>query len=308
MKLQQLRYLCETVDQNMNLSKAALKLHTSQPAISKQIQLLEQELGVDIFLRNGKRFVQITPAGQLIVRTAREMLGDAENLKKIAQEFNSEAGGTLTIATTHTQARYVLPTVIKRFIARHPKIKLTLKQGNPTQVSTMVTSGEADIAIATEAIEHFHELVMLPCYEWNRCIVVPPKHALLKIKKITLEAINQYPIITYDSTFTGRSKINQAFENEGVEPNIVLTAIDSDVIKTYVELGLGIGILANMAFNRKRDSPLQSIDASHLFESSTTRIGINRNSYTRSYIFDFIEMFAPHLTQKIVIEKLQHRT
>lgn len=308
MKLQQLRYLCETVDQNMNLSKAALKLHTSQPAISKQIQLLEQELGVDIFLRNGKRFVQITPAGQLIVRTAREMLGDAENLKKIAQEFNSEAGGTLTIATTHTQARYVLPTVIKRFIARHPKIKLTLKQGNPTQVSTMVTSGEADIAIATEAIEHFHELVMLPCYEWNRCIVVPPKHALLKIKKITLEAINQYPIITYDSTFTGRSKINQAFENEGVEPNIVLTAIDSDVIKTYVELGLGIGILANMAFNRKRDSPLQSIDASHLFESSTTRIGINRNSYIRSYIFDFIEMFAPHLTQKIVIEKLQHRT
>lgn len=307
MKLQQLRYLCETVDQNMNLSKAALKLHTSQPAISKQIQLLEQELGIDIFLRNGKRFVQITPAGQLIVKTARKMLSDAENLKKIAQEFNSEIGGTLTIATTHTQARYVLPTVIKRFIARHPKIKLTLRQGNPTQVSTMVTSGEADIAIATEAIEHFHELVMLPCYEWNRCIVVPPKHALLKIKNITLEAINRYPIITYDSTFTGRSKINQAFEKEGMEPNIVLTAIDSDVIKTYVELGLGIGILANMAFDRKRDSPLQSIDVSHLFESSTTRIGINRNSYIRSYIFDFIEMFSPHLTQKVVIEKLQNR-
>ncbi|MFZ1852306.1 MAG: HTH-type transcriptional regulator CysB [Nitrosomonas sp.] len=307
MKLQQLRYLCETVDQNMNLTKAALKLHTSQPAISKQIQLLEQELGVDIFLRNGKRFVQVTPAGQLIVKTAREMLGDAENLKKIAQEFSSETGGTLTIATTHTQARYVLPTVIKRFIAHHPKIKLTLRQGNPTQVATMVTSGEADIAIATEAIEHFHELVMLPCYEWNRCIVVPPKHTLLKAKNITLENINRYPIITYDSTFTGRSKINHAFEKAGMEPNIVLTAIDSDVIKTYVELGLGIGILANMAFDRKRDSPLQSIDASHLFESSTTRIGINRNSYIRSYIFDFIEMFAPHLTQKAVIEKLQSR-
>lgn len=307
MKLQQLRYLCETVDQNMNLTKAALKLHTSQPAISKQIQLLEQELGVDIFLRNGKRFVQVTPAGQLIVKTAREMLGDAENLKKIAQEFSIETGGTLTIATTHTQARYVLPTVIKRFIARHPKIKLTLRQGNPTQVATMVTSGEADIAIATEAIEHFHELVMLPCYEWNRCIVVPPKHTLLKAKNITLENINRYPIITYDSTFTGRSKINHAFEKAGMEPNIVLTAIDSDVIKTYVELGLGIGILANMAFDRKRDSPLQSIDASHLFESSTTRIGINRNSYIRSYIFDFIEMFAPHLTQKAVIEKLQSR-
>lgn len=180
MKLQQLRYLCETVNQNMNLSKAALKLHTSQPAISKQIQLLEQELGVDIFLRNGKRFIQITPAGQLIVKTAREMLSDAENLKKIAQEFSSEIGGTLTIATTHTQARYVLPTVIKRFMDLHPKIKLTLRQGNPMQVATMVTSGEADIAIATEAIEHFHELVMLPCYEWNRCIVVPPKHPLLE--------------------------------------------------------------------------------------------------------------------------------
>ncbi len=307
MKLQQLRYLCETVDQNMNLSKAALKLHTSQPAISKQIQLLEQELGVDIFLRNGKRFIQITPAGQLIVKTAREMLSDAENLKKIAQEFSSETGGTLTIATTHTQARYVLPTVIKHFMDLHPKIKLTLRQGNPMQVATMVTSGEADIAIATEAIEHFHELVMLPCYEWNRCIVVPPKHPLLKSKQITLEVINQYPIITYDSAFTGRSKINHAFEKAGMEPNIVLTAIDSDVIKTYVELGLGIGILANMAFDRKRDSPLQSIDASHLFESSTTRIGINRNSYIRSYIFDFVEMFAPHLKRSDIITKLQNR-
>jgi len=307
MKLQQLRYLCETVNQNMNLSKAALKLHTSQPAISKQIQLLEQELGVDIFLRNGKRFIQITPAGQLIVKTAREMLGDAENLKKIAQEFSSETGGTLTIATTHTQARYVLPTVIKHFMDLHPKIKLTLRQGNPMQVATMVTSVEADIAIATEAIEHFHELVMLPCYEWNRCIVVPPKHPLLKSKQITLEVINQYSIITYDSAFTGRSNINHAFEKAGMEPNIVLTAIDSDVIKTYVELGLGIGILANMAFDRKRDSPLQSIDASHLFESSTTRIGINRNSYIRSYIFDFVEMFAPHLKRSDIITKLQNR-
>ncbi len=292
----------------MNLSKAAIKLHTSQPAISKQIQLLEQELGVDIFLRNGKRFIQITPAGQLIVKTAKEMLHEAENLKKIAQEYNNETDGTLTIATTHTQARYVLPVVIKRFIARHPKIKLTLRQGNPTQVSTMVISGEADIAIATEAIEHFHELVMLPCYEWNRCIVVPPKHALLKNKEITLEAINQYSIITYDSAFTGRSRINQAFETKGMEPNIVLTAIDSDIIKTYVELGLGIGILANMAFDHKRDSNLRSIDASHLFESSTTRIGINRNSYIRSYIFDFIEMFAPHLTKSTVMAKLQNRS
>lgn len=308
MKLQQLRYLCETAEHGMNLSRAAKNLHTSQPAISKQIQMLEQELGVDIFLRNGKRIVKITPPGQLIIRTATRMLRDADNLKKIAQEFTNEAGGTLTIATTHTQARYSLPPVIKRFTSRYPKVKLILRQGSPVQIATLVTSGEADIAIATEAIEQFHELVMLPCYQWNRCVVVPPKHPLLKLKKLTLEAINQYPIITYDFAFTGRSKINQAFASRGLEPNVVLTAIDSDVIKTYVELGLGIGILANMAFDAKRDKNLRAIDASHLFDPSTTRIGISRNNYIRSYIFDFIEMFAPHLNHDSVQAKLDSKS
>lgn len=307
MKLQQLRYLCETAEHGMNLSRAAKNLHTSQPAISKQIQMLEDELGVDIFLRNGKRIVKITPPGQLIIKTATRMLRDADNLKKIAQEFTNEAGGTLTIATTHTQARYSLPPVIKRFTARYPKVKLILRQGSPIQIATLVTSGEADIAIATEAIEQFHELVMLPCYQWNRCVVVPPKHPLMKPKKLTLEAINQYPIITYDFAFTGRSKINQAFASRGLEPNVVLTAIDSDVIKTYVELGLGIGILANMAFDVKRDKNLRAIDASHLFEPSTTRIGISRNNYIRSYIFDFIEMFAPHLTHDSIQAKLDSK-
>jgi len=305
MKLQQLRYLCETAYQGMNLSKAAKNLHTSQPAISKQIQMLEEELGVDIFVRNGKRIVQITPPGQMIIKIAARMLRDADNLKKIAQEFTNEAGGTLTIATTHTQARYALPPVIKRFTARYPKVKLILRQGSPTQISALVTSGEADIAIATEAIDQFQELVLLPCYEWNRCIIVPPKHPLLKLKELTLEAINQYPIITYDFAFTGRSKINQAFESRGLEPNVVLTAIDSDVIKTYVELGLGVGILANMAFDAKRDKTLKSIDASHLFEPSTTRIGISRNSYLRGYIYDFIEMFAPHLNHVNIQAKLE---
>ncbi|WP_295623341.1 HTH-type transcriptional regulator CysB [uncultured Nitrosomonas sp.] len=308
MKLQQLRYLCETARQDMNLSKAAKNLHTSQPAISKQIQMLEHELGVDIFLRNGKRIVKITPPGQLIIQTATRMLRDADNLKKIAQEFTNEASGTLTIATTHTQARYALPIVIKRFTARYPKVKLILRQGSPMQISALVTSGEADVAIATEAIEQFHELVMLPCYEWNRCVIVLPKHPLLKTKKLTLEAINQYPIITYDFAFTGRSKINQAFANHGLEPNVVLTAIDSDVIKTYVELGLGVGILANMAFDAKRDKNLRSIDASHLFESSTTRIGISRHSYLRGYIFDFIEMFAPHLNHASIKATLKNNT
>ncbi len=304
MKLQQLRYLCETANQNLNLSKAAKKLHTSQPAISKQIQLLEDELGVAILVRNGKRVIQITPPGQMIIKIANRILRDADNLTKVAREFTDEAGGTLTIATTHTQARYVLPPVIKQFTLRYPKVRLILRQGSPTQISELVTSGEADIAIATEAIEQFQELIMLPCYQWNRCVVVPPKHPLLKIKKLTLEVISQYPIITYDFAFTGRSKINKAFESVGLTPNVVLTAIDSDIIKTYVELELGIGILAKMAFDPQRDKHLRSIDASHLFESSTTRIGISRDNYLRGYIFDFIEIFSPNLDQASIKEKL----
>jgi LysR family cys regulon transcriptional activator len=300
MKLQQLRYLCEVANQGLNLSKAAETLHTSQPGISKQIRLLENELGVDIFVRNGKRVVETTPPGRAIIEIAERMLRDAKNLKQVGQEFANEAIGSLTIATTHTQARYALPSAIKHFTARYPKVKLILRQGSPTQISELVTSGIADIAIATEAIELFHELVMLPCYQWNRCIVVPPRHPLLRLEKLTLEAIAQYPIITYDFAFTGRSKINQAFDAKRLVPNVVLTAIDADVIKTYVELGLGIGILAQMAFDAKRDKHLRSIDASHLFEPSTTRIGIGRNSYLRGYVYDFIEIFAPHLDHAAV--------
>jgi len=300
MKLQQLRYLCEVANQNLNLTKAAKNLHTSQPGISKQIQLLEDELGVDIFIRNGKRVVKITPPGQTILEIAKRMLGEAENLKRVGQEFTNKDSGSLTIATTHTQARYVLPPTVRRFTDRYPKVRLILRQGNPTQISELVASGEADIAIATEAIELFHELVMLPCYQWNRCIITPPEHPLLKLSKLTLEAIAKYPIITYDFAFTGRSKINHAFETKGLVPNVVLTAIDADVIKTYVELRLGIGIVAQMAFDPKRDKHLRSMDASHLFEPSTTRIGISQNSYLRSYVFDFIGMFAPHLDRATV--------
>jgi len=300
MKLQQLRYLCEVANQNLNLTKAAKNLHTSQPGISKQIQLLEDELGVDIFIRNGKRVVKITPPGQTILEIAKRMLGEAENLKRVGQEFTNKDSGSLTIATTHTQARYVLPPTVRRFTDRYPKVRLILRQGNPTQISELVASGEADIAIATEAIELFHELVMLPCYQWNRCIITPPEHPLLKLSKLTLEAIAKYPIITYDFAFTGRSKINHAFETKGLVPNVVLTAIDADVIKTYVELRLGIGIVAQMAFDPRRDKHLRSMDASHLFEPSTTRIGISQNSYLRSYVFDFIGMFAPHLDRATV--------
>jgi LysR family cys regulon transcriptional activator len=291
----------------LNLSKAAEILHTSQPGISKQIRLLEDELGVDIFVRNGKRVVETTPPGRVIIEIAERILRDAKNLKQVGQEFANEATGSLTIATTHTQARYALPTAIKNFTARYPDVKLILRQGSPTQISEFVTSGAADIAIATEAIELFTELVMLPCYEWNRCIVVPPRHPLLKLEKLTLETLAQYPIITYDFAFTGRSKINQAFDAKKLIPNVVLTAIDADVIKTYVELGLGVGILAQMAFEPKRDRHLRSIDASHLFEPSTTRIGIGRNSYLRGYVYDFIEIFAPHLTHDVVMTAMKEK-
>jgi LysR family cys regulon transcriptional activator len=308
MKLQQLRYLCEVANQGLNLSKAAETLHTSQPGISKQIRLLETELEVDIFVRNGKRVVNVTPPGRAILEIAERMLRDARNLKQVGQDYANEATGSLTIATTHTQARYALPPAIKHFTARYPKVKLILRQGNPTQISELVTSGDADIAIATEAIELFDELVMLPCYQWNRCIIVGPRHPLLKLDVLTLEAIAQYPIITYDFAFTGRSKINQAFDAKGLVPNVVLTALDADVIKTYVELGLGIGILAQMAFEPKRDKHLRSIDASHLFAPSTTRIGISRNSYLRGYVYDFIEIFAPHLSHNVVKAAMEDRS
>ena len=300
MKIQQLRYLVEVSKQGLNLSAAAESLHTSQPGISKQIRLLEDELGVEIFVRNGKRVVAVTPPGKAVLEIAERILHEAENLKQAAADYSNQDAGKLTIATTHTQARYALPEVIRRFSQRYPKVKLGLIQGNPVQVCQFAISGEADFCIATEAIANYEELVMLPCYAWNRCVVAPPDHPILKKKTLTIDEIARHPIITYDTAFTGRSQINRAFESKGLKPNVVLTAIDSDVIKTYVGLGLGIGILANMAFDPAQDKNLRAMDASHLFESSTTRIGIPRKAYLRGYIYDFIEMFAPQLSRKVV--------
>jgi LysR family transcriptional regulator, cys regulon transcriptional activator len=300
MKLQQLRYLVEAERHGLNLSVTADTLHTSQPGISKQIKLLEDELGVEIFVRNGKRVTAVTPPGKAILAIAQRILHEADNLKQAAQDFADEDSGKLTIATTHTQARYALPGVVQRFTQRYPKVKLGLMQGNPMQICQYTLGGQADFCIATEAIGTFEELVMLPCYAWNRCVIAPPDHPILKQKSLTIEAISKYPIITYDFAFTGRSQINHAFETRGLQPNVVLTAIDSDVIKTYVALGLGIGILAHMAFDPERDTDLRALDASHLFESSTTRIGIPRNAYLRGYVYDFIEMFAPHLARNVV--------
>ena len=304
MNLQQLRYLSEVVRQGLNISDAAAALYTSQPGVSKQIRLLEDELGVEIFVRNGKRIVAVTEPGKAVLAIARRILHDAGNLKQVGQEFHSQDSGHLTIATTHTQARYALPPVVKQFIKRYPKVQLGLHQGNPTQIAEQVLNGEADIAIATESLSLYDDLVTLPCYEWHHCVVVPPKHPLLDEKKLTLAKIAQYPIVTYDFAFSGRGKINEAFEKAGVTPDIALTAIDADVIKTYVELGLGIGILAEIAFIPERDRHLRMIVARHLFKPNTTRIAIRKNEYLRGYTYDFIELFAPHLTRDVVAEAM----
>ncbi|MFA6970573.1 MAG: HTH-type transcriptional regulator CysB [Gallionella sp.] len=305
MNLQQLRYLNEIVRRDLKISDAAAALYTSQPAISKQIKLLEEELGIEIFVRNGKRIAALTEPGKGLLTIAQRMLLDAENFKQFAQEFHSKDTGHLTIATTHTQARYALPPVVKQFIERYPKVKLGLHQGTPTQIAEQVLHGEADICIATESLSLYDGLVTLPCYEWHHCVITPPDHPLLQEKTLTLEAIAKYPIITYDHAFSGRGKINEAFEKAGITPDIALTAIDADVIKTYVELGLGIGILAEIAFIPEREPHLRMIQARHLFKPSTTRIAIRKNEYLRAYTYDFIELFAPHLTRKVVARAMQ---
>ncbi|OFZ66355.1 MAG: transcriptional regulator CysB [Betaproteobacteria bacterium RBG_16_56_24] len=304
MNLQQLRFMNEIVRQGLNISGAASALYTSQPGISKQIRQLEEELDIEIFVRNGKRIVSLTEPGKAVLAIAQRMLHDAENLKQAAHEFHAQGSGNLTIATTHTQARYALPPTVKQFIKRYPGVKLGLHQGSPTQIAEQVLSGEADIGIATESLSLYDDLITLPCYEWNHCVIAPPKHPLLAEKKLTLAKIAQYPIITYDFAFAGRNKINAAFEAANIQPNIALTAIDADVIKTYVELGLGIGILAKMAFIPDRDKHLRMMDAGHLFKPSTTRIAIRKNEYLRGYTYDFIELFAPHLTREVVAKAM----
>ncbi|MDA8416676.1 MAG: HTH-type transcriptional regulator CysB [Betaproteobacteria bacterium] len=301
MKIQQLRYLYEVVRQGLNVSLAAEKLHTSQPGVSKQIQLLEEELGVDILVRHGKRVIGITEPGKKILAITERILRDTENLKQVGAEYNNETVGSLSIATTHTQARYALPPVVEAFSERYPGVQLRLHQGNPTQIVEMVLSGEADIAIATEAIALCDELVMLPCHQWNRCVITQPGHPLQSERMLTLERIAEYPIITYDFAFSGRSQFNKAFTERNLNPDIVLTAIDADVIKTYVELGLGIGIVASLAFDPERDRNLRAIDVGHLFEPSTTKIGIRHGTYLRGYTYAFIEMFSPHLKHNTVV-------
>jgi len=300
MKLQQLRCLTEVARRGLNVSEAAEALHTSQPGVSKQIRALEDELGVEVFVRHGKRLVAVTEPGKAVVAIAERILSEAQNLRRAGEEFANDQLGTLTVSATHTQARYALPKAVAAFKQRYPKVELVIHQGNPTQICDQVLAGEADMAVATEMISVYPELVSLPVYQWNRCVVVPPRHPLLKESPLTLEKLAEYPIVTYDFAFANRSLVQKAFETRGLKPHVVLSAQDSDVIKTYVELGLGVGILAKMAFDAKRDLNLRAIDASHLFESSTTRLGIKRGAYLRRYAYDFIELFAPQLARATV--------
>lgn len=299
MKLQQLRYIWEVARHDLNVSATAESLFTSQPGISKQIRMLEDELGVQIFHRSGKHLTEITPAGQEIIGISGEILDRIANIRQIAGEYKDQHHGNLSIATTHTQARYVLPAVIRQFIARYPDVSLHMHQGTPVQISELASKGAVDFAIATEALELFDNLVMMPCYRWNRSVIVRHDHPLAKAE-LTLEALAELPIVTYVFGFTGRSQLDEAFNAKGYKPRVVFTATDADVIKTYVRLGLGVGIVASMAHDPELDSDLKALDASHLFEPSVTKIGFRRGTYLRTYMYDFIEQFAPHLTADVV--------
>ncbi|WP_409526094.1 HTH-type transcriptional regulator CysB [Nitrincola sp. MINF-07-Sa-05] len=300
MKLQQLRYIWEVARHDLNVSATAQSLYTSQPGISKQVRLLEDELGVEVFARSGKHLTRVTPAGEAILQIVGDILQKVDSIRQVAQEFSDEKKGTLSIATTHTQARYALPPAINEFIKMYPDVSLHMQQGTPMQISEMAADGEVDFAIATEAMSHFSDLIMMPCYHWNRSVVVPKDHPLAQVSKLTLEELARYPIVTYVFGFTGRSKLDDAFRDRGLTPRVVFTAVDSDVIKTYVRLGLGVGIVATMAFEAEQDKDLVALDASHLFEPSTTRIGFRKGTFLRGYMYDFIKLFAPHLTPEVV--------
>lgn len=298
MNFQQLKSVRETARCGYNLTDVAAMLYTSQPGVSRQIRELEEELGVDIFVRAGKRLTGLTAPGAALLPIVDQLLLGADNLKRAGQDFNSRLDGPLTVAATHSQARYALPHVVRDFRVKFPHVTLHLHQGSPKQIAEMLISGEADIGVATEALAHYPQLVTLPCYRWTHSIVVPPGHPLLAhTEPVTLLQLAQYPLITYNMGFTGRSHIDDAFEREGLHPDVVLTAMDADVIKTYVELGMGVGIIASIALDPERDTQLRMLDARHLFEINLTRLAIRRGTWLRGYAYGFIETFVPTLNR-----------
>jgi LysR family cys regulon transcriptional activator len=303
MNVQQLRSVREAVRRGFNLTEVAAVLHTSQPGISRQIRELEDELGVEIFIRVGKRLTGLTPAGARVLPWVERLLLDADNLQRAGDDFRLGDAGMLSIAATHSQARYALPSAVHDFRARHPKVQLQLHQGSPTQIAQMLLTGTADVGIASHALADEPELVALPCYRWTHSVIVPPGHALLD-GPLTIARLAEHPVITYDTGFTGRGSIDDAFARAGLKPRVVLTAMDADVIKTYVELGMGVGIIAAIAFDEERDAHLRAIDARNLFPINTTSVGVRRGGLLRAYAYDFITLFAPHL-QRDIVEQAQ---
>ena len=295
MNFQQLRSIRETARRGFNLTEVANVLYTSQPGVSRQIRELEEELGVEIFERNGKRLTGLTEPGKGILKIIDRLLLEAENLKHAGQEYCGEKKGTLTIATTHTQARYALPRVVQQFRNAFPEVRIALQQSSPEHIAEWVISGKADIGIATEGLSQFDDLVSFSCYSWNHMIVVPQEHPLAALPSVSLQDLAAYPLITYDVGFTGRSHIDDAFSKAGINPDIVLTAMDSDVIQQYVLLGLGVGLVASMAVGNNREAGLHAIEAGHLFAPNVTRLAVRRGAYLRSYTYEFIQQFAPNL-------------
>ncbi|WP_028022749.1 HTH-type transcriptional regulator CysB [Enterovibrio calviensis] len=305
MKLQQLKYIVEVVNHDLNVSSTAESLFTSQPGVSKQIRALEDELGVQIFGRSGKHLTKLTPAGEQIVDIARDILSRVDGIKSVASEYTTPDKGKLNIATTHTQARYALPSVISQFVKRYPNVSLHMHQGAPSQIADFVQKGKSDFAIATEASHLYEDLIMLPCYHWTRSLIVRRDHPLATRSSVSIHDIARFPLVTYVFGFTGRSSLDSAFDRAKLKPNIVFTATDADVIKTYVRLGVGIGVMASMAYDKALDSDLVAIDASHIFDASTTRIGFRRGTVLRTYMYDFIESFAPHLDRNTIDRAMQ---
>lgn len=305
MNFQQLRIIRETVRQDFNLTEVANVLYTSQPGVSKHIKDLEDELGIEIFIRKGKRLLGLTDPGKELVSVVEQILLDTQNLRRIADQFASRETGHFVVATTHTQARYALPKIIKWFKTDYPKVHLALHQGGPREIADMLVAGQADIGIATEGLEQIPELVTFPFYNWHHALIVPHGHPLLNLPTVTLEALSEYPIITYHEGFTGRAHIDKAFAEAGIVPDIVLSAIDADVIKTYVELDLGVGIVASMAYDADKDRNLRLIEVPDLFPENTTRLAVRRGTYLRSYAHAFIEKVCPDVGEEAIKAAIQ---
>ncbi|HQQ64485.1 MAG TPA: CysB family HTH-type transcriptional regulator, partial [Pseudomonadales bacterium] len=305
MNFQQLRIIRETVKSNFNLTDAASALFTSQSGVSKHIKDLEDELGVELFIRKGKRLLGLTDPGKELAVIVERILLDTKNIKSLADHYSKRDQGQLTVATTHTQARYALPRVVTAFKKEFPKVHLKLHQGSPEEIASMLLDGTADIGVATETLAGISELASFPYYNWQHAVIVPDGHPLVAAKPLTLASLAEYPVITYHEGFTGRAKLDALFSEAGVALDVVMSALDADVIKTYVELGLGVGIIASMAFNPQRDQGLQLLEQASLFGENTTRIAIRRGHYLRGFAYRFIELCSPELSESVVQAAVQ---